>query len=139
MIDADALRKWLTEARRLCAEHARADIGDQRIGQLLAQAPPEPNSSLWPCRAVCEAMEAVASKHVGRGFHIGVYNSRGVYCRGEGGDQERELAVKYKKWAQETAPDCSFVSSVLASLASSYERDAEREDSEARVNRRLRH
>ncbi len=139
VIDAAALRKWLTEARRLCAEHARADIGDQRIGQLLAQAPPEPSSSLWPCRAVCEAMEAVASEHIGRGFHTGVYNSRGVHLRGEGGDQERELAVKYRKWAQETAPDYSFISSVLASLASSYERDAEREDSEARVNRRLRH
>ena len=139
VIDADALCKWLTEARRLCAEHARADIGDQRIGQLLAQAPPEPSSSLWPCRAVCEAMEAVASEHIGRGFHTGVYNSRGVHLRGEGGDQERELAVKYRKWAQETAPDYSFVSSVLASLASSYERDAEREDSEDRVNRRLRY
>ena len=67
------------------------------------------------------------------------YNSRGVHLRGEGGDQERELAVKYRKWAQETAPDYSFVSSVLASLASSYERDAEREDSEDRMNRRLRH
>ena len=78
-------------------------------------------------------------KHIGRGFHTGVYNSRGVHLRGEGGDQERELAVKYRKWAQETAPDYSFVSSVLANLASSYERDAEREDSEARVNRRLRH
>ena len=139
VIDVDALRKWLTEARRLCEEHARADIGDQQIGQLLAQAPPEPNSSLWPCRAVCAAMEAVASEHIGRGFHTGVYNSRGVHLRGEGGDQERELACKYRKWAQETAPDYSFVSSVLANLASSYERDAEREDSEARVNRRLRH
>ncbi len=138
VIDADALSRWLTKARRLCTEHARADIGDQRLGHLLAQAPPEPDGNLWPCRAVCEAMEAVASEHLGIGFRVAVINSRGMHHRGEGGDQERELADKYKKLAQGTAFDYPFVSSVLEAIASSYEHDAEREDSRSRVDRRLR-
>ena len=85
-IDAAALTAWLAEVRRLCHEYARADIGDHCLGQLLAKAP-EGENGIWPCEAVCEAMEAIASPEIARGFDIGVYNSRGVYSPGEGGEQ----------------------------------------------------
>ncbi len=136
-VDAESLRQWVTEARRLCAEHGRADIGDQLIGQLLSRAPSE-ESGLWPCRPVCEVMESVASEHIGRGFHIGVINARGVHMRGPGGDQERELAARYRNQAQQLAHDYPYVSSVVESIARSYDRDAEREDADAMVNKRLR-
>jgi hypothetical protein len=83
-------------------------------------------------------MESVASEHIGRGFHVGVLNARGVQVRRPGGDQERELAAKYRSWAQQLAHDYPYVSSVVESIALSYDRDAEREDSEAMVNKRLR-
>lgn len=136
-IDTEVLRQWVTEARRLCAEHGRADIGDERVGQILSRAPSE-ESGLWPCRPVCEVMESVASEHLGRGFHVGVRNARGVHARQPGGDQERELAAKYRAWAHQLAHDYPYVASVLEDIASSYDRDAEREDSEAMVNKRLR-
>lgn len=139
VVDPEKLRAWLVEARRLCVEFGRVDIGDQRLGMLLCKAPAESDGSLWPCRAVCEAMEAVASEHIGIGFEVGTHNSRGVYSRGPGGDQERELAAKYRALAQKASIEYPFVSSVLENIASSYERQADREDSEAKVMKRLRH
>jgi hypothetical protein len=83
-------------------------------------------------------METAASEHICIGFNAGTHNSRGVVWRGEGGDQERELAAKYRAWAERAAIDYPFVSTVLENIASSYDRQADREDSEARVTKRLR-
>jgi hypothetical protein len=83
-IDAAALGAWLADVRRLCREHARADIGDQSLGQLLARAPGGENG-VWPCEAVCQAMEEIASPEIAKGFHIGVHNSRGFHWGGRGG------------------------------------------------------
>ena len=40
-VDAHMLVQWIAEARHLCEEHGRADIGDQKIGELLSRAPCE--------------------------------------------------------------------------------------------------
>ena len=137
-INESELRTWLAEARELCREHARIEIGDQQLGQLLSQAPAE-EGGLWPCRAVCQVMEEIASEEIAKGFLIGVYNSRGVHWRGEGGDQERALAAKYRAWAQRLHFDYPYVGSVLERIASSYDHDAAQEDTEANVRKRLRH
>ena len=135
-IDTATLSAWLLEARRLCREYGRADIGDHYFGQLLAKAP-QGESGIWPCEAVCEAMEGLASLEIGRGFQIGVYNSRGVHFRGEGGEQERELAAKYRRWAERLHFDYPYVGGVLEEIAASYEREAGMHDSEAKITKRL--
>jgi hypothetical protein len=137
-IDAAALAAWLAEVRRLCREYARATIGDHCLGQLLARAP-EGENGIWPCEAVCEAMEGIASPEIGEGFHIGVYNSRGAHWRGEGGAQERELAAKYRAWAERLHFDYPYVGGVLEGIAASYEHDAGWQDSEAKITKRLRY
>ena len=103
-VDGQALSRWVDEARRLCREHGRSEIGDEQIGQLLSRAPSEEDGS-WPCRAVCEVLERVAAPDVARGFKVGVCNARGVVSRGldEGGTQERELAARYRAWAERWA------------------------------------
>ena len=135
-VDTESLRRWVVEVRRRCAAHGRAKVGDHWIGQLLSKAPAE-DSSLWPCRPVCEVIETVRSPDIAQGFSIGVYNARGVHWRGEGGDQERELAAKYRGWARQVDFDYPYVSSVLERIAASYDKQGEREDSEAIVRRRL--
>jgi hypothetical protein len=135
-IDALALAVWLAEVRRLCYEYARADAGDHRLGQLLAKAP-EGENGMWPCEAVCEAMEEIASPGISRGFYIGVRNSRGAHWRGEGGEQERVLAAKYRAWADRVRFDYPYVGGVLEEIAASYERQAQRKDSEAKITKRL--
>ena len=86
-------------------------------------------------------MERIASPQIGQGFNIGVLNGRGVTTRaiGEGGAQERELAAKYRRWAEQRAFDYPFVSSILERIASDYDRQAAREDDEAKVEKRLRY
>jgi hypothetical protein len=137
-IDAAGLAAWLADVRRLCREHARTDIGDQCLGQLLARSPAGDNG-VWPCEAVCQAMEEIASPQIGIGFQVGTRNSRGVHARGEGGEQERELAAKYRGWAERLHFDYPYVGGVLEGIASSYDREAGWQDSEAKITKRLRH
>tara|TARA_R110000751_G_scaffold8822_2_gene33921 strand:+ start:2294 stop:6379 length:4086 start_codon:yes stop_codon:yes gene_type:complete len=135
-INADVLKDWLKDVRRQATDIARADIADDRIGQLLSKSPAD-EDGVWPCRAVCEAMEWMSSAKVGSGFVVGTHNSRGIYSRGEGGDQERDLANKYRNWSRKLEYEFPYVASVLNRIAGSYEREAEREDTDAKVRHRL--
>ena len=139
-VAAEELYAWMTATQRLCAEYGRAEVGDLMIGELLSKSPAEQDGS-WPCLPVCEAMERIASHEIGRGFASGVYNSRGVHSRGmdEGGDQERELAAKYRGWAKLRAFDHPYVNSVLESVAAGYDQDAEGEDNQRKIEKRLGH
>ena len=139
-INAQKLLDWIAEARRLCAEHGRVELGDQKIGELLSRGPAEEDGSR-PCLPVCEAMERIASQHIDTGFNIGVFNGRGLVSRGidEGGTQERDLAAKYRGWAQQRAFDYPYVSSVLTRIAADYDREAKRADTEVEVRKRLEH
>lgn len=42
-IDPEKLFNWVEKARRLCAEQDRAEIADEKIGNVLAHAPGGPN------------------------------------------------------------------------------------------------
>jgi len=137
-IVANDLTDWLTQVRALAGQYARADITDHCLGQLLAKAPAE-STGVWPCAAVCAAMERIASLEIARGFLIGVHNSRGAQWRGEGGAQERGLAAKYRAWSQQLAFEYPYVASVLEKIAASYDHEAEWHDSEAKVSKRLKH
>ena len=139
-VNAEALLDWMTEARQLCAEYGRVELGDQMIGELLSRAPSGEDGG-WPCLPVCEAMERIASQHIGIGFSIGVFNGRGARWGSidEGGAQERELAAKYRGWAQQRAFDYPYVSSVLNGIAADYVQEAKMEDTEVKIGKRLGH
>ena len=136
--DADVLSRWVVEARRLCAEHGRAGIGDERIGQLLSRAPAVEDGS-WPCRPVCEVLQTIASPDVASGFEVGVRNARGVHSRSldEGGVQERALSAKYRAYAERLTFDYPYVANILERIAKAYDWEAEREDSEVLTRKRL--
>ncbi len=80
-------------------------------------------------------MEGIASPEIGRGFDIGVHNSRGAHWRGEGGAQERELAAKYRAWAERLHFDYPYVGAVIEGIAKSYEHEAGWQDSKAKITR----
>jgi len=136
LTNAASLAGWITEVRRLCRDHARTEVGDHCLGQLLAKAPPRANG-MWPCETVCQVMEDIASPEISKGFYIGVKNSRGVVMRGEGGAQERELAAKYRAWAEHLHFEYPYVGSILEGIAASYDREAGWEDSQAKITKRL--
>ena len=135
-IDSSALKDWLHQVRRLCERYDCADMGDLKIGKFLAQALAN-DDGVWPCRSVCEALEWMALEKVGHGFEIGARNSRGVHRREEGGNQERELAARYRGWARELVHEFPYVGSVLERIATSYEDDAKLRDDQANVSKRI--
>ena len=135
--DPAALTRWLQEVRGLCREYGCVEFGDHRIGKLLAKAPKD-EDGLWPCKAVCKAMEEVASQEIGKGFYFGTRNSRGFHLRGEGGQQERDLSARYRSWAERLRFDYSFVSKTLEEIADAYDSDASWQDSRAIIAKRIR-
>ena len=128
-INAQALLDWIKEVRQLCVEHGRIKIGDQKIGHLLSKAPPEEDDS-FPCLPVCEAMERIASKHIGIGFHIGIFNAVG--------GQEHDPATKYRALAKQRAFDYPYVSNVLEMIADDFDRQARWRETEEKIQERLR-
>lgn len=136
-IDADKLKNWIGEVRALCKKHGLAVIGDQMIGQLLARERPEGDVGRPPCRQVCEALEWMASEHVGRGFSVGIFNNRGVHSLGKRGQQERDLAAAYRECARRIYFEFPYVRDVLDDIADNYEQRAGWWGDEENVRQRL--
>ncbi|MCP3462137.1 addiction module antitoxin [Bradyrhizobium sp. CCGUVB23] len=137
-LKADNLAKWLATVRQSARDLSRRDIADTCIGHLLAHAPIG-SDGIWPCEPVRQVMEEIRSEPLMRGVQVGLFNSRGVHWRGEGGDQERELAAKYRKWGEALQSSHPYVSAVLLmGMARNYEADASHQDTEASLRRRMR-
>jgi hypothetical protein len=137
-LEADRLAKWIATVRQSCAELGRVDVADICIGRVLSCASVG-NDGVWPCEPVRDVMEDIQSETMMRGAHTGVHNARGVHWRSEGGDQERELAEKYRKWGHALQLSHPFVASkLLMGLAKTYDHEASRGDTEAGIRRRLR-
>ncbi len=133
----EPLKSWLRETRKLCEKVGRSQVGDFFVGEYLSKAPSD-EDGIWPCTAVCAALEYLANEDVARGFTIGKRNSRGPYFRaGEGGDEERELAATFRRLADHRRVDYLFASSVLDHIAQRYEDDGKDEDMRATLNKRF--
>jgi addiction module HigA family antidote len=133
------LQEWVSSVRKACTELDRADIADVCLGKLFSSAPVG-KDGVWPNEVVRDVMEDLQSEAMSNGAHTGLYNARGVHWRGEGGAQERELAEKYRKWAEALQYTHPFVSSsLLMSMVRTYEMEADQQDTEAGIRRRLRH
>ncbi len=137
-IDVEELKRWLGRVRAMCAQLGRTVMGDQTIGQFLVRAPAG-DDGVWPCRPVCEALEWMASEQVGRGFEVGTRNSRGGYLKAldEGGNQERDLAARYRGWAKNLAYEYPYVGGLLERIAASYDTQAGQEDTKSDIRQRL--
>ena len=131
-VDAKSLSAWVEEARRLCKERGREYIGDLKIGEVLANAPPG-TDGIWPCEQVSDLLDGLKLPYMGRGFVVGKQNLRGVTARGvfDGGDQERYLAKDYREHAARLVPERPFTARLLREIADNYEREARRNDHEA--------
>lgn len=137
VLQVNKLAGWVKAVRNACAELGRLDIADVCIGKLLSHALVG-NDGVWPCEPVREVMEDVHSKDMMDGARTGLYNSRGVTWRGQGGDQERDLAEKYRTWANALQYSHPFVASeALMGMVATYEQEAVREDAKAGIVRRL--
>ena len=131
-VDIEALSTWVNEVRRMCRERDREDVGDQQVGQVLANAPVG-EDGVWPCAPIRDLLDGLASRNIGIGFTIGKRNLRGTTSRGvfDGGEQERSLADGYRQDAETISARWPYTAKLLRQLATSYESQARQEDQEA--------
>lgn len=131
-MDAQALRAWVNGSRQLLRESGRSAIGDELIGQALKWSPPG-DDGVWPHPVLRDLLETMANADIERGLSVEMRNSRGVTMRGptDGGEQERELAQKYRNDAALVEPRWSRARALLGRLADEYEQEAVFEDARA--------
>jgi addiction module HigA family antidote len=134
--NSEQLEAWVASARLAYTPLDRQVVGDECVGEFLSHCQ-HGSDGVWPSEPVRTVLEKLQSEDLIRGMHIGRSNSRGMHARGEGGSQEWALASTYRKWADGLRFSHPYVSATLLSnMAASYERDAEREDQRAMVERR---
>jgi hypothetical protein len=126
------LKDWVAKAKELCRKSDRGEVGDSHIGQVFAHAEKE-NEDAWPPEPVCQIIDEVESEELDRGFHMGIYNKRGVVTKSplEGGRQERVLAEQYRIFAEKWIIRYPRTAAILRIVAEGYENEAIREDKEA--------
>lgn len=131
-IDLALLLRWIRKARETSVAEGRQEVCDSLIGEILAHAPFDTDES-WPCRPVRDAMEEIDSEELFNGFEVGVLNKRGVTSRTlrEGGDQERELAGQFRRYADACAVEWPKTAASLRHIAEGYDWWAIREDERA--------
>ena len=137
-VEAARIVAWVEQAQASLSALARRDIGDQMIGKMLANAPAA-EDNIWPCLPVRDALEQVANHHIEQGLHVALRNARGAHWRGEGGTQERELAAQYRGWAEAMAYTHPRVAAILRGVEKAYLSEADWEDNDAKVARRMRY
>jgi addiction module HigA family antidote len=138
-VESDRLLNWINTVRQACTKLGRDIVGDQSLGKLLSHAP-DGKDGVWPCEPVREVLERIGSEDVSGGVTMGLFNARGAHWRAKGGEQERELADKYQKWANALQYSHPFlVSSILNHMIKTYENQGQFHDSEDEIRQRIRH
>ena len=137
-VNAEELAAWVHHARRRLAEAGLRDDGDALIGTALASSPADPDGD-WAAVAVRELIEELESDALDNGLHSAIFNQRGVISRAptDGGDQERNLAARYREQSQQLDQEgWPRTAAIFDWLASFYEGDAARQDQRAESVRR---
>ena len=130
------LRRWVDTVRPLGAEVGRATMTDHAIGEMFGRSPVGADG-IWPCEAVREVFDAIASMDMAAGMRMGRYNSRGAHSRGPGGGQERALSDQYRSWAAAVAYKYPFTAKLLNEMARQYDHEAGYHDTEDDVRKRI--
>lgn len=135
-VDATSLRNWIASAREQARTQGRLGSADRRIGALLAAGNADADS-VWPPEEVREALEEFGNEAMADGLQIARYNARGVVCRTPGGGQERDLAAQYREWSRRISNRHPFTSRMLEKMATTYDGEAARHDTEEAIRQRV--
>jgi transcriptional regulator with XRE-family HTH domain len=97
---------------------------------------PQDEDDSWPSIPVRDALEEIGTDEVFEGFSVGIYNNRGMVTKSlrEGGAQERELAEKYRTFADASKIEWPRTAKELRDIAKGYEEKARREDERASLD-----
>jgi hypothetical protein len=131
-IDPTRLRNWVAAAREQLKALNRAEVGDIHIGNILAASPTDRDGH-WPITAIRDLIEDLGSSDIETGFRTAIVNRRGVTSRGleDGGGQERDLALDFRKEADQLGDRWPRTAGILRAIAESYESDSRRNEADA--------
>jgi hypothetical protein len=122
-----SFKQWLKSIKKACTESGHIEVALSHVGNVLIYTPLD-SDGLWINHAVAEALNSKDADEMRNGFRIGIFNSRGVHMVDPTGKPEKELAVKYRKQAEEVEnAGYQRFAATLRDLADSYEREAERD------------
>lgn len=136
--NTDEIINWVKQVRAGCKELALEKICDHVLGKLFSTAPVG-DDGIWPDKPIRYALEELINEEMSAGLKTAMYNKRGVHWRGEGGDQERQLAEKFQQWVNALKYTHPKIAKVLSRLVKTYEREAQWQDEEATARKRLKH
>ncbi|HEX5093747.1 MAG TPA: hypothetical protein VFV84_13755, partial [Burkholderiales bacterium] len=133
MPTADELVDVVGRIRTLATERRHSRVVDVDLGRALASCPVGIDGK-WPHESVRDVLERFDSQSLAEGFVIGRRNLRGMTSRspGDGGAQERQLAIQYEGWQRSLAVSHPRTSALLGRLADQYRSEGNWEDGEAR-------
>jgi hypothetical protein len=127
--NGDTLTAWLENVKAVCEESGHLEVALSMVGHVLIHTPPDPDG-LWLHHSAAMALNAKDTDDMRDGFRTALFNSRGVHWVDPEGREERQLAEKYRVQAEEVeARGYHRLASTLRELATSYERDADRQAS----------
>lgn len=134
-IDVDTLQTWCIEVRELAKIKDREKITDTYIGYMFSHAPSSTSDGIWPHEVVRHLIEEIASNEVEEGIETERFNMRGVVSRahGEGGRQERELALQAQN-ASEALSAWPRTASMLTRISQMWLNQAKEVDIRAEKN-----
>lgn len=132
-VDARRLREWVSSSRELSAKAELLDQCDCYLGQVFASSPADPDGT-WPCRAVRDEIEKLASEAVERRFAMTTLNKRGMHGVGKTGVAERTIASVFNKWASAYASTHPRTATALRQVAEHYVTEGKARDREGLLN-----
>jgi hypothetical protein len=120
------LEDWWQAVAASCGESGHLGIAQDRVGHMLAFAPPDPDG-LWIHRAAASLLDRRDHDKMRTGFTTSLFNARGTFWFTSGA-AERELAEGYEAKAQ-AVEGAGFVrlAAAVRRLADSYTSEAERQ------------
>lgn len=131
----EKLRLWLAETRAICDESGHLNVALIFVGRVLFYSPADPDG-LWIHRAVAEILNDRNADKLRSGFGEKLFNERGVHWVDPTGQEERDLAEKYRQMAglTEGAGYQRFAASIRK-VSEFYEREADRVIREAEAEK----
>jgi len=137
IMDAALLREWVLAMRERLEPTGRLKHGMRHLGDILSKAPPDA-AGVRPGEVVRDLLEDLQSDDLEEGLYLAIVNGRGVTTRSpdEGGEQEKRLAEQYSAVAAKITDDSPRSAALMRRVATSYEREARRNEDQAEAFRR---
>jgi hypothetical protein len=135
LLDEQAFRVWIRDARETFRTAGHAKLGDRFIGEMLARIP-DGSDGVWPHECLRRLLEELRSVAIENGLYLGIVNGRGSTCRSpdDGGEQELGLAEKYESWAHALGTTAPRAAGLLRRVRDNYRVDATWEDDRRDLN-----